>query len=191
VPLRSGLSRREIEHYAYEQDWTNSGWREDHMRSMSHCVESWRRNSPHPEKRAELEWHFVNIFENVLMVLLFPVLLAGFAVATAIILPPVVGWLVFSIVVYLGKAALLRTKLGMEIWRQDADRRTKIGQTLIIVFQLSLREDLEMYLDDCLELRDEGVISELEFWRSFSSGSLSKSLRRTRSSVMEVTTRST
>ena len=75
------------------------------------------------------------------------------------------------------KAIILRMKLSVEVLRQDLDVRTKTGRVLIIVFQLSLREELEIYLDDCIEVREEKIISEFELWSTFFWGSLIKVLR--------------
>jgi len=169
--MKSGLNRREIENYSSSQYARNYG-REEEMRPLWRCVESWRRKSPHPEGRERASWvdNIITIFEAVLVLLAW--VLTG-AVTGAV---TVVGVVVMVLVRFI-KAIILRMKLSVEVLRQDLDVRTKTGRVLIIVFQLSLREELEIYLDDCIEVREEKIISEFELWSTFFWGSLIKVLR--------------
>jgi hypothetical protein len=75
-------------------------------------------------------------------------------------------------------AMIYKSQLIKGVWIRDYDVRTKIGKTMIIVFQLSLQDDLEFILADCVELLAERSMTEIDFWRSFVCGAIGFSLRR-------------
>jgi len=75
-------------------------------------------------------------------------------------------------------AMINKSQLIKGVWLRDYDVRTKFGKTMIIVFQLSLQDDLEFILADCVELLAERSMAEIDFWRSFVCGAIGFSLRR-------------
>ena len=90
------------------------------------------------------------------------------------------SWLFIPrVLTMIGTMAMInKSQLIKGVWIRDCDVRTKTGKTMIIVFQLSLQDDLEFVLADCVELLAERSMTEIDFWRSFVCGATGFSLRR-------------
>ena len=96
--------------------------------------------------------------------------LAEAAWSTMEVWPLVAGSLLFipRVLIMITILAMInKSQLIKGVWTRDYDVRTKIGKTMIIVFQLSLQDDLEFILADCVELLAERSMTEIDFWRSF------------------------
>jgi hypothetical protein len=184
--MNSGLTRREIEEYASKQ---NRGG----MRGQWAFIESARRNKRHPERQERYEYFLSSCVQIALGSLVSVLTISGISIAvyvvgyvvTVVIEPFLVRWgvplaiIIFSIPTGIILAAILRSialrvALSREILNQSCDNRMKIGQILIVSCQLSIRAELEIVLDDCLELREEQEISEFQCWFSFCRSSIAK-----------------
>ena len=164
----SGLSRKEIDRYARQDEMKEDsrGFSDIDRRLRDSRHDSWPGDrelrldawlTDLSNRLAEASWSTMEVLLLVAGSLLF--------------IPRVLTMIIVT-------AMINKYKLIKGVWIRDCDVRTKIGKTMIIVFQLSLQDDLEFILADCVELLAERSMTEIDFWVSFVCGATGFSLRQ-------------
>ncbi len=164
----SGLSRNEIDRYVRQEEM-----KED-SRGFSD-IEQRLRDSRHDSWPCDREFRldaWLTDLSNWLVEGAWSTMEVLLLVAGSSLFIPRVLTMIISM------AMINKSQLIKDVWRRDYDVRTRIGKTMIIVFQLSLQDDLEFILADCVELLAERSMTEIDFWRSFVCGAIGFSLRR-------------
>ena len=164
----SGLSRKEIDRYARQDEMKEDsrGFSDIDRRLRDSRHDSWPC-----DRELRLDAWLTDLSNR----------LAEAAWSTMEVLLLVAGSLLFIprvLAMLITIAMINKSQLIKGVWIRDDDVRTKIGKTMIIVFQLSLQDDLEFVFADCVELLAERSMTEIDFWRSFVCGAIEFSLRR-------------